>query len=455
MAQTVRDAATGTDRVVGGTAVRLPIPRFVKTDVADPVNLLTLRALTDACQGFAFSDGLVESAALTDGVATFVVVAGTTTQADVIGLIVGDAELADSIAATGIATTTKFDATFTAAAGDLWVDANAEASIQLILGADGRFYPSSGKLDLAVHTDAHGTPPDTQIAYGSTDGSTTAASVKPVKVASDGTVAISGAVTEYLPVAGADPTAVVGTTGRLNEDVTIQINAAGPKSVVAHPKQNGVSIIGANGAAASVSAAGKVVTLTAKNDGTTDVTAMNVLIAASSTVSPLLAALTGTGADTFEAAFTVAETPLWASGTIPAHVLCALGPDGYNWPVETDSTGGLKTSFSSLLFSEDGSRNIMRVEKQGTETGRSVASAIVVAAGTTGRIYGHVLEAGAGGATFNVRKDGVIVGAIIAQFILAANTYSMQAWPDWPFGNGLYCEIAAGGGAFNFVVRNT
>ena len=258
-----------------------------------------------------------------------------------------------------------------------------------------------------------------------------------------------------LPVDEAAPTDVVGTTGRLNKDVTIQINAAGPKTVVAHAKQNGVSIIGANGAVASVSAAGKVVTLTAKNDGSTDVTAMNVLIAASFTVSPLLAALTGTGADTFEAAFTVAETPLWASGTIPANCMYAMGPDGYNWPVETDATGGVKTSFSSLLFAEDGSRNVMRTEHQGTETGRKVASDVVVAAGTTGRIYGHVLEAGAGGATFNVRKDGVIGGAIIVQFILAANTYKMEPWPDWPYGNGLYCEIAAGGGAFNFVVRNT
>lgn len=271
---------------------------------------------------------------------------------------------------------------------------------------------------------------------------------------SDGALHVK-AVGALLPVAGAAPTPVVGTTGHLNQDVTIQINAAGPKSVIAHPKQNGVSIIGANGADAAVSAAGKVVTLTAKNDGTTDVTAMNVLIAASATVSPLLAALTGTGADTFEAAFTVAETPLWAAGTHAAGALLVLGPDGYLWLAETDSTGGVKMSMSSLLFSEDGSRNVMRVERQGAETGRKVASDVVVAAGTTGRILGHVLEAGAGGATFNVRKDGVIGGAIIAQFVLAANAYDMRDWSDWPYGNGLYCEIAAGGGAFNFVVRNT
>lgn len=117
--------------------------------------------------------------------------------------------------------------------------------------------------------------------------------------------------------------------------------------------------------------------------------------------------------------------------------------------------GILYTYEAYLGFAEDASRNVMRVERQGAETGRLVASGVVVAAGTGGRILGHVLEAGAGGATFNVRKDGVIGGAIIAQFVLAASTYRMEDWPDWPYGNGLYCEIVAGGGAFNFVVRNT
>lgn len=257
----------------------------------------------------------------------------------------------------------------------------------------------------------------------------------------------------YLPATpGAASTKQQGTSGRLPVDVTLTINTG--MSIIVHPKQGGVSVIGANGAAAAVSATGKVVTLTAKNDGTTTVTAMLALIAASASVAALLG-ISGTGADTFVATFTVAETPLWASGTIPANALMTLGPDGYQWPAEVDSTGGLKTSFSSLLFSEDGSRNVMRVERQGAETGRLVASGVVVAAGTGGRILGHVLEAGAGGATFNVRKDGVIGGAIIAQFVLAASTYRMEDWPDWPYGNGLYCEIVAGGGAFNFVVRNT
>jgi hypothetical protein len=137
--------------------------------------------------------------------------------------------------------------------------------------------------------------------------------------------------------------------------------------------------------------------------------------------------------------------------TLPADV----SADGDGVRVATSRKGETYVYQSRLGFGEDSSRDVVRVERQGTETGRSAASAAVVAAGTAGRILGHVLEAGAGGATFNVRKDGVVGGAIIAQFVLAANTYDLRDWPDWPYGNGLYCEIAAGGGAFNFVVRNT
>jgi hypothetical protein len=279
------------------------------------------------------------------------------------------------------------------------------------------------------------TPSGTQVpALGDADGN---AQVQPV-----------------LPVAGADPTPVVGTLGRLNQDYTYAI-AAG-KTIRFHPLVHGVSVVVATDAAEAVNAAGLVVTFTDLNTDLSTVTTMRAALAASNAAGLVSIELgTAVGGDTWDHLLTLAETPLWASGTHAAGAVLVLGPDGYMWPAETDSTGGIKVSQSSLLFSEDGSRNVMRTEHQGTETGRSAVSAIVVAAGTAGRIYGHVLEAGAGGATFTVRKDAVIGGAIIAQFVLAANAYDLRDWPDWPFGNGLYCEIAAGGGAFNFVVRNT
>ena len=162
-----------------------------------------------------------------------------------------------------------------------------------------------------------------------------------VSVTDDGHLAIAATVADKVTVV---PETASGVSGRLPTDVSLTI-AVGPpaKTISAHPLRGGVSVIGAVGAAAAVSATGKVVTLTAKNDGTTTVTAMQALIAASSSVAPLLS-ISGTGADLFDAAWSVSETALWAAGTIPAHAMIVLGPDGYWWPVEADSTGGIKTA---------------------------------------------------------------------------------------------------------------
>uniref|UniRef100_A0A6M3IXK8 Uncharacterized protein n=1 Tax=viral metagenome TaxID=1070528 RepID=A0A6M3IXK8_9ZZZZ len=201
-----------------------------------------------------------------------------------------------------------------------------------------------------------------------------------VSVTDDGHLAIAATVADKVTVV---PETDSGVSGRLPTDVSLTI-AVGPpaKTISAHPLRGGVSVIGAVGAAAAVSATGKVVTLTAKNDGTTTVTAMIALIAASSTVAPLLA-ISGTGADLFDATWSVAETPLWAAGTIPANLMCALGSDGYNWPVETDNTGGIKTSDSSLNHGEGDTVPPLRVIRKGTRyNGAAAGNAVVTGAGT-------------------------------------------------------------------------
>jgi hypothetical protein len=166
----------------------------------------------------------------------------------------------------------------------------------------------------------------------------------------------------YLPdAAGSTPSVQQGVIGRLTRDYIFEI-AAGD-FITIHPKQSGVSVIVATAAAAAVSATGKVVTLTNKNDDTTDVTAMLALIAASASVNALLS-ISGTGADTFDHLLTLAGTTLWYSGTIPANCIYALGADGYNWPCQLDANGRLSTDtiLDTQIAGEDLVNDVLCVE---------------------------------------------------------------------------------------------
>lgn len=141
--------------------------------------------------------------------------------------------------------------------------------------------------------------------------------------------------------------------GRLNADVTYAI-AAG-KTISFHPLQHGVSVSVASGGAAAVLATGRAVVFTEKSDDSTTLTAMLALLAASNAAGLVAINLgTAVGADTWNHLLTLADTALWASGTIPANLQCALYPDGYVWPIEVDSTGGVKVSQSSRTSGENG-----------------------------------------------------------------------------------------------------
>jgi hypothetical protein len=558
MTESVKDAATGTDRDVSGPQVRLPVSR---TYTYDTGKQMTFRSLgIDAA--FSLLPGAAESISVVGDAVVMEFKGDVSTLGTIQALIASNPVAKEMIALSGDAGTIPL--AWAGAAANLWNDLYATAAAMIVQDDEGHWAPFSGKsIVVEVKLDAFAAVPDSALSVGTDDGlisgakkvqivtadgtrvqqtdatklvatvkqgtaadlkcePTQADAAKLVVTAKQATAAdlkcteasaadIKTAVQEVasacatdradaapaeallgggkatdltalpadvaagklvafladlkgillsrlmLPIAvGGAAGEVVGTTGKLPyvAGVSHTINATGPKTVTVRELVGGVSWSVASGGGHSVLASGRAVTITVKNDDSTTTADVIADIAASATVSRLMA-LTGTAGDHWDHTLAGAGEALEYDGTIPAQVTCMRWPDGYFRPAEIDSTDGIKTSLSSLLFSEDGSRNVMRVERQGGETGRSAASAIVVPAGTTGRILGHVLEAGAGGATFNVRKDAVIGGAIIAQFVLAANTYDLRDWPDWPFGNGLYCEIAAGGGAFNFVTRNT
>lgn len=176
------------------------------------------------------------------------------------------------------------------------------------------------------------------------EDATTSTSGRAVSVTSDG--AIPTAVMQY----DGEPGIVTGVTGRIPKDLTYTISAG--NDITVHPLVGGVRLIVTTAGAAAVSAAGKTVTLTNKNDDSTTVAAMQVLIAASASVSALLT-IDGTALDTFDHLLTLADTPLWTTGTIPAQAMVVLGSDGYYWPAEADATGGLKVSQTSLIAGED------------------------------------------------------------------------------------------------------
>lgn len=208
---------------------------------------------------------------------------------------------------------------------------------------------------------------------------------------------------------GAVPTDVQGTPGRLPVDETFSI-AAG-KYITVHPLQVGVSWVMATAGAAAVSAVGKVVTLTSKNDDTTTVTAMRALIAASASVAALISIPTGTGADTFDHTYVQPDTALWASGTIPAHLQCALYPDGYVWPIEVDSTGGLKSSMSSALSGENGlTGSSGRIWCQVPGTGGTVLTDSGTLYASPCRVIGFIVTTSTAATAEGTFKDGGVGG---------------------------------------------
>jgi len=245
----------------------------------------------------------------------------------------------------------------------------------------------------------------------------------------------------FLPqTPGVAATQQQGVPGRLPVDVTFTINVG--KTIIGHPKQGGVSFIGANAAAAAVSAVGKVVTLTAKNDGTTTVTAMLALIAASPSVAALLT-ISGTGTDTFIGTFSVAETPLWASGTIPANALCVLGSDGYWWPAERDSTGGIKVSNSSLAHGEGDLVPPLRTIRRGSRfSGAAAANAVVTGGGTLLQINVAASTAG----TVLVYDSLTAAGTLIATIRCPIND-TREVSPVCVFATGIsvgFADLFAG-----------
>jgi hypothetical protein len=140
----------------------------------------------------------------------------------------------------------------------------------------------------------------------------------------------------YLPATpGATPTVQQGTTGRLNADLSYNI-AAG-KGIIFHPLQHGVSVSVVSGGAAAVLATGRAVVFTEKSDDTTTLTAMLALLAASNAAGLVAINLgTAVGGDTWNHLLTLADTPLWASGTVLASANLELDEDGYAYPVESE-----------------------------------------------------------------------------------------------------------------------
>jgi hypothetical protein len=225
----------------------------------------------------------------------------------------------------------------------------------------------------------------------------------------------------YLPATpGATPTVQQGTTGRLNADLSYNI-AAG-KGIIFHPLQHGVSVSVASGGAAAVLATGRAVVFTEKSDDTTTLTAMLALLAASNAAGLVAIQLgTAVGGDTWNHLLTLADTALYASGTIPANLMCGLYPDGYNWPLEVDATGGLKTSAASLAYGEGDTVPQLRVQEArtfgtalvATGTGVAVPCRLRCLSVTGLTVAGSVgiRDGGAGGTlrfTVPVTADGVI-----------------------------------------------
>jgi len=270
-------------------------------------------------------------------------------------------------------------------------------------------------------------------------GMTRAGTYLPAIIGDDGAMA-SGIAD---PTTG-DPVVPQGVTGRLTKDLTFTISAG--NDIVIHPKQGGVSVIVATAAAAAVSATGKVVTLTSKNDDTTDVAAMNVLIAASAAVSALIGPLQGTAGDLFDHLLLLAETPLWENGTIPANALIALDSSGYWSPVEMDTSGGIKMSMTSLIAGEDITAGRLKVmPKCATGSG-----GILVASGTghnAACVVHRVMIAETGGANpiTVLLRDGGAGGTVKTPTFTVAASGSVTHELNTAHGTDVYITCGGAG----------
>lgn len=330
--------------------------------------------------------GPVVAAAVGQAVTISSLIAGTTTVAQVQAAIAAVPAVVPLLRADGTGTDV-FGATYAGLpVTPLFAYRTATAGGWFGFCADGTWRPvrllADGSIEVSVTVaDTLTVVQPTAADLNMTEVSAAAIKTATEKVAAEIVVGQGAPARPFLPqTPGAAATQQQGVPGRLPEDVPFTINTG--KTIIGHPKQGGVSFIGANAAAAAVSAVNKVVTLTAKNDGTTTVTAMLALIAASPSVAALLS-ISGTGADFFISTFSVAETPLWASGTIPANALCVLGSDGYWWPAERGSTGGIKVSNSSLAHGEGDLVPPLRTIRRGSRfSGAAAANAVVTGGGT-------------------------------------------------------------------------
>lgn len=442
MTDTIRDAATGTERVVGGTSVRVPIPKSVKTHVADPVNLFTLRALTDACQGFSFTAGAgPESGALIDGVATFEVVAGVTAQSDIVTLIAGDADLADALLADGPDMSTLFDATFTSASGDLWTDVVASAAIQLILGAGGRFVPFSGKIDAAVHTNAFGAPPDSVLAVGTDDGTVS------------GAPTVQTVTTDGTAVQQADPTRL-----KMTEASAASILAKLDVATSTRASEATVATLATQATQASIqTAVEKVSTEVAVGDGL----AVRQVTASKLNVTEASAAAIKTAVELIDDPVVVTDavgsTKNMQAGLVayadPSVLPADVSANGDSVPAAGSRKGETYVYLSRQINGEDASRLVLRTEQQPTASAELSADAIVVAAGTSGRVYGLLASVTVASVVY-LRNDAVVGGSILKTFDLPVGFHSINLF-GLPYGNGLYFDYSSGTLTAVVLYRNT
>ncbi len=209
---------------------------------------------------------------------------------------------------------------------------------------------------------------------------------------------------EKLSVAGATPTAKVGTTGRLPATKTITFNAATAMVGTYRPKGGGVTVATVLGGGHSVAVLGRAITVTVQVGVTTKANLDADWAASAAALA--LAEFTCT-AGTVGAGYLAETITLEDAGTIPLGAAMALWPDGYWRPAEVDSTGGLKTSASSLHYGEGDTVPQLRVQQRGMYGTALAASGttIAVPCNLTGVAYSvtvggvvDVRDGGAGGA---------------------------------------------------------
>lgn len=136
----------------------------------------------------------------------------------------------------------------------------------------------------------------------------------------------------------------------------------------------------------------------------------------------------------------------------PASLPADVSANGDDCHMATSRKGEVMVYPSRLSAGEDSSRGVLRVERQPTASADLTASAIVVAAGTPGRVYG-VLASVTVAATVRLRADAVVAGAILKEWALPVGVYSLDHF-GLSYGNGLYLEVAAGTCTVVVLYRN-